>query len=436
MAQVDFRDLANELADRQGLSGVTILVTIALLMVTFFVWAANTELDGVVRGEGKIISSAQNQIVQATESGVILTRHVSENSEVRAGDILFELDPVEASSELNRINQRMLSLRIKELRLRAEISSDELVIPSSLSASAPVVASAELSLFIARRNDLDGNLRILNEQLNQRRQGLAAAEREEQTARRTATLIREEILVVEPLVSENLAPATRLLTLRRELESAEGQIAASQITQRQVTSSIEEIQMQLSNTTEAFRLRAMSELNTLVSEQAELSEAIPRLEERLSRTIIRAPMDGIVNRLNYRTPGGYVAAGNAVLEIVPTGEDLVVQARIPAKDISRINLDDAVKIRLAAYDAQRYGFIDGIVIRISPDAVQGDDPTAGSHYMIEVAMTNAIVQEGQDEPVMLIPGMTASVEVLHGKRSVLEYLWRPLARIQDTALRD
>lgn len=436
MTQIDFKDLASELADKQGLSGATILVTIALLLITFFVWAANTELDGVVRGEGRLISSAQNQIVQATESGVILARHVSENSEVRAGDILFELDPVEANSELNRINQRMHALSIKELRLRAEIASEDLVIPAHLSDLAPAVASAELSLFAARRNDLNGSLRILNERLNQRHQALAAAQREQQTASRTANLIQEEIQVVEPLVQDNLAPATRLLSLRRELERAEGQMAASAISQRQAASSIEEIQMEIVNTTDAFQLRAMSELNTLVSEQAELSEAIPRLEERLSRTIIRAPMDGIVNRLNYRTPGGYVAAGNAMLEIVPTGEDLVVQAKIPAKDISRINVNDAVKIRLAAYDAQRYGFIDGLVSRISPDAIQGDDPTSGSHYMIDVRMTTSIVPDGMDEPVTLIPGMTATVEVLHGKRTVLEYLWQPLVRLQDTALRD
>lgn len=436
MSEVNFDKLSQEMSGRAGLGSFAVLITIFAILLTFFIWGANTELDGVVRGEGRLVSAAENQLVQAAEGGVILRRFVSENSIVSAGDVLFELDPVDATSELNRARQRMNTLRIRELRLRAEISGRELDIPTELEAVAGEVAITERNLFMARKMELTGNLSILQEQLNQRRQALRSAEREEITATRTAAFLTEEIAIVAPLVTENIAPATRLLALQRELETAEGGVSAAQFGQEQARSGIQELETQLANTMASFNLRATSELNGVVGEIAELEQSMPRLEERVSRTSIRAPMDGIVNQLNYRTLGGYVAAGNVMVEIVPTGEDLIVEAKVPAKDISRINPDDTVKIRLAAYDAQRYGFLDGRVTRISPDAQQSENPAIGSHYVIDVAIEGEIINEQTGEPVALIPGMTASVEVLHGKRTVLEYLWRPLLRIQDTALRD
>lgn len=436
MSEVNFDKLSKELAGRSGISSFAILITILAILVTFVIWGANTELDGVVRGEGRLVSAAENQLVQAAEGGVIIRRFVTENSVVSEGDVLFELDPVDATSELNRVRQRMNTLRIRELRLRAEISGIELVIPADLEAVSGEVAITERNLFTARKLELNGSLSILREQLNQRQQSLRSAEREEVTAARTAAFLTEEIAIVEPLVRENIAPATRLLELQRELETAEGRVSAAQFAQEQARSGIQELETQLVNTHASFNLRATSELNGVVGEIAELEQSMPRLQERVSRTMIRAPMDGIVNQINYRTVGGYVPAGNVMVEIVPTGEDLIVEAKIPAKDISRINPDDTVKIRLAAYDAQRYGFLDGRVLRISPDAQQSDNPAIGSHYLIDVAIESEIINEQTDEAVTLLPGMTATVEVLHGKRTVLEYLWRPLLRIQDTALRD
>ena len=127
----------------------------------------------------------------------------------------------------------------------------------------------------------------------------------------------------------------------------------------QARSSIVELETETENTRANYRLRAMDELNTVVAEQSELIESMPRLEERVSRTVIRAPMKGIVSRLNFRTPGGFVSTGDIVLELVPTGEALIIEAKIMPQDISRIRLDDNVRIRLSAYDSAKYGSVDG-----------------------------------------------------------------------------
>lgn len=435
MAELDFKALSREMAGRDGLAGSSILVTVIALVVLAIVWANWAELDSVTRGEGRIVSSVQNQMVQASEGGVILRRYVSENTVVAEGEVLFEIDPVDASSELNRLAQRLAGLDIRELRLRAEIDGLGFDLPSVLSARSPLVALTEQSLFAARRAELSGQLAVLEQRLQQRQQDLLAAGTTMGTAERTAGFLEEEIAVVAPLVRDNIAPATRLLELQRQLEHARGERDRAMVGINQARSGMQELQTEIANTQANYRLRAMDELNNVVAEQSELRESLPRLEERVSRTVIRAPMDGIVSRLNFRTPGGFVNTGDVILELVPTGEALIIEARIMPQDISRIQLEDFVRIRLSAYDSAKYGSVDGRVIRISPDAVEDTRGSGLSHYLVDVSIEGELTLES-GEVVTFIPGMTATVDVLSGKRTVMEYFWQPIARVQELALRD
>lgn len=435
MADVDFKSLSRQMAGREGLSGSTILVTVFALLGIALIWANWAELDSVTRGEGRIVSSVQNQMVQAAEGGVILRRFVSENTVVAEGDILFEIDPVDASSELNRLAQRLAGLDIKETRLRAEIEGGDFVIPADLNARSPMVAMTEQSLFAARRAELAGQLAVLEQRLQQRQQDLRSAETTVGTAERTAGFLEEEIAVVEPLVRDNIAPATRLLELQRQLEQARGERDRALVSIDQARSGMQELETEIANARANYSLRAMDELNTVVAEQSELRESLPRLEERVSRTVIRAPMEGIISRLNFRTPGGFVNTGDVMLELVPTGEALIIEAQIMPQDISRIRLEDDVRIRLSAYDSAKYGSVDGRVIRISPDAVVDERNGGMSHYLVDVAIEGELVLD-TGEVVTFIPGMTATVDVLSGKRTVMEYIWQPIARVQELALRD
>jgi len=435
MSDIDFRQLSREMAGRDGIAGSAILLAIGAMIALLLWWANWAELDRVTRGDGRIVSSVQNQLVQAAEGGVILRRFVSENSQVAAGDILFEIDPVDASSELNRVAQRLAALDIKELRLRAEIEGTEFVVPAELNARAPVVALTEESLFAARRAELAGQLAVLDQRLRQREQDQRVAETGMATAGRTAGFLTEEIAVVEPLVRENIAPATRLLELQRQLEQVRGEQERAAVGIEQARSAMAELSGEIENARANYRLRAMDELNTVVAEQGELREVLPSLEQRVSRTVIRAPMAGIVNQLNFRTPGGFVNVGDVMLELVPTGEVLMVEARILPQDISRIRVDDVVRIRLSAYDSAKYGSVAGRVARISPDALPDSETGGASHYLVDVAIEGQLILDNGEE-VTLLPGMTATVDVLSGKQTVLEYFWRPLARVQELALRD
>lgn len=436
MSDIDFKTLSREMAGREGLAGSTIMFTIIALLALTLAWANWAELDSVTRGEGRIVSSMQNQIVQASEGGVILRRYVSENTVVAEGEVLFEIDPVDASSELNRLAQRLSALDIKDLRLRAEINGEGFSVPADLNARSPMVVLTEQSLFAARRSELSGQLAVLEQRLQQRQQDLRAAESMVGTAERTAGFLEEEIAVVAPLVRDNIAPATRLLELQRQLEQTRGERDRARVSIEQARSGMQELEMEVDNAQANYRLRALDELNTVVAEQSELRESLPRLEQRVSRTVIRAPVEGIVSRLNFRTPGGFVNTGDVMLELVPTGEALIVEARIMPQDISRITVDDDVHIRLSAYDSAKYGSVDGRVIRISPDAVVDERNQGASHYLVDVAIEGELILEETGAAVTFIPGMTATVDVLSGKRTVLEYIWQPMAKIQELALRD
>ena len=435
MADVDFKRLSRDMAGQEGIGGSLIMITVAALVGLTLLWASWAEVDNVTRGEGRIVSSVQNQIVQAAEGGVILRRFVSENSRVAEGEVLFEIDPVDASSELNRVSQRLTGFDIKELRLRAEIEGTEFTVPTELNERSPMVTLSEQSLFAARRAELAGQLAVLEQRLQQRVQDLRSAESTVGTAKRTAGFLDDEIAVVEPLVRDNIAPATRLLELQRQLEQVRGEGDRAAVAIEQARSGIVELKTEVQNARANYRLRALEELNTVVAEQSELAESMPRLEERVSRTVIRAPMDGIISRINFRTPGGFVNTGDVTLELVPTGEALIIEAKIMPQDISRIRVDDAVRIRLSAYDSAKYGAVDGRVIRISADAVVDEQNAGMDHYLVDVAIEGEMILE-TGEAVTFIPGMTATVDVLSGKRTVLEYFWGPIAKVKELALRD
>ncbi|MCH1425176.1 MAG: HlyD family type I secretion periplasmic adaptor subunit [Burkholderiales bacterium] len=435
MAEASFKSLSREMAGRSGIGSSLVLFIVLALVATLVAWSNYAELDNVTRGDGRVISSMQNQPVQAGEGGILLKRYVSENSTVLKDDLMFEIDPIDAASELNQMSKRLVGLNIRELRLRAEIAREsKFSVPQGLASQVPTVALSEESLFAARRLELQGQINVLDQRLARSEQDVIGGKVSEDSAGRTMQLLQEEISVLEPLVRENIAPATSLLSLQRELEKARGIREGARVGVTQANLTIAEVMREIENAKDAYVLSSMDELAKLVAQQSELIEALPRLEDRVSRTLIRAPLDGVVNTLNFRTLGGYIRTGDVVLELVPTGEALIVEAKIQPQDISRIKVSDEVRIRLSAYDSSKYGHVLGRVDRISADAVIDDRSGSATHYLIDVLIEGNMIVNG--EVVDLMPGMTASVDVLSGKRTVFEYFWQPIAKVNELALRD
>ncbi|MDC1480923.1 HlyD family type I secretion periplasmic adaptor subunit [Ascidiaceihabitans sp.] len=436
MPKSKFEKLSREMEEREGFGNSLIIFVIAALIATGVSWASIAELDNVTRGDGKIVSTTQNQMVQSSEPGVILSRSVDENSLVAAGDILYEINPIELQSELDKLQQRAATLFVRELRLSAESNGIKFNPGPDMIAQSKDTASTEKALHLAKRKELAGVLSILELQKTQREQDLMGSQQALETSRNMLDLINSEITIIDPLVRQNIMPETRLLELRREEQRMSGEIQAAITRVSKAKTGITEVENEISNSLSSYKRIALEELNKIVAELSEVNTLIPALQERVTRTLIKAPIDGIVNRINFQTVGAYVRAGDVILEIVPTGEALKLEVKINPKDISSIRMDDFVRIRLSAYDSSKYGAIDGYVRSISPDAITDtSNGSSQSYYILDVSIDSSITLD-TGEAVVLLPGMTATVDVVSGKRTVLNYLWQPVSKVKELALRD
>ena len=434
MSDIEFKQLAKQMAGKQQNGSSILLLSIVTLLAIIMLWASVTELDNVVRGSGKTVSEAQNQLVQSSEPGVIRSRYANEGDFVRKGDLLFDIDPVDAKTQLDQIQKRYASLQIKAIRLRAEVDDASPSFPEALIEAAPTAISTELALFQARRADLNSKSAILEQRRLQKLNEIQELKIQFETSQNGLKLLRREIETLEPLVKAGLAPETRLLALQREVEAAVGQSNSAESGQKRILAGLDEIDEQLKAEQQAYVTSALTDLSTIEAEIAELSARIPALENRVERTSVRSPVDGVINRLNYVTADAYVSTGDVLLEIVPTGSDLIVETRINPKDIAEIIVGQDVKISLTAYDPSRYGRIDGNIMSISADALS--DPQTGEQFYLADVSISGMLYEDDGSEVTLLPGMVASIDVLSGKRTILDYFWQPIAKTKDKALRD
>ena len=435
MAKNEFKRLEKQVAGQQSSGPSFILFVVALMVALLSYWSTIAELDIVTRGEGKLIAAADNQVVQASEGGVIINRFVEENESVSEKQILFEIDPVDVSAEYEKTKQRLSTLKIKKNRLDLEVSGGQFEDQAGLKNADASVIAAEKNLFLSRRKELANTISIYENKNLQVQKQLLSKDASLKMELDLQEFIDREIEVLRPLVEQNIAPETRLLELLREKKRNLGSQENNRIAIAEAEIALDEIAQQIVSAKENYKLQALDELSKVTAEIVELAILLPRLSQRVSRTTILAPMDGIISKIKYKTIGGYVRQGDMLLEMVPGNEGIILEGRIKPEDISRIKLDDAVKVRLSAYDSAKYGSISGGVSAISPDTVTSEDGTGTTYYSIEVKITSDMVLDN-GTVVQLKPGMTATIDVLSGKRTVFEYIWAPMTRVQELALRD
>ncbi len=434
MSEKEFKKLARELAGKQRHSSSILLLSVISLLSVALVWSAVTEIDSVVRGSGKTVSEAQNQLVQSSEPGVIRKRYVNDGDFVKAGDLLFDIDPVDAKTQLDQAQKRSATLTVRSIRLKAEVDSILPVFPEEILEAAPSSVSTELALYRARLDDLNTKSAILEQRRIQKLNEIQELKIQYTTASNELALIRREITTLEPLVKSGLAPETRLIGLRRDEEASMGKANSAESAQKRLVSGLDEIDEQLKGEQQSYKTSALTDLSKIEGEISELKARIPALESRVERTSVKSPVDGVINRINYITADAYISTGEVLLEIVPTGSELIVETQIDPKDIADLIIGQDVKVSLTAYDPSRYGRIDGNVTSISADAISNSQ-TGEQYYLVDVSMHGKLYEDNGNE-VVILPGMVASIDVLSGKRTVLDYFWQPISKTKNTAFRE
>ena len=434
MSDAECKKLARELAGKQKSSSSILLLTVVSFLLVAFMWAYITEIESVVRGDGKAVSEAQNQFVQSSEPGVIRKRYVSEGDFVSKGQLLFDIDPIDAKTQLDQAQKRYSTLSVKSIRLKAEVNGKMPNFPKELVETAPNAVSTELALYTARLDDLNTRSAILEQRRIQKLNEIQELKIQFETTSNGLNLIRQEISTLEPLVKNGLAPETRLIALKRDEEASIGTASQAKSGQKRLTSGLDEIDEQLKAEQQAYKTSALTDLSSIEGELAELNARIPALEDRVERTSVKSPVDGVINRINYITADAYISTGEVLLEIVPTGTDLIIESKINPKDIAEIVIGQDVKISLTAYDPSKFGRIDGKVLNISADAIT-DPKTAEQYYLVDLSIVGALYENNGDE-VAILPGMVATVEVLSGKRTILDYIWQPISKTKSKAFRE
>ena len=414
------------------------LWTIVGFIVAALLWSSVAMIDELTRGEGRVITASQTQLVQNLEGGIIGKILVKEGDLVQKDQILFHLDDVRFASALREGTQGALGLRAKVARLEGEVQKTRPAMPLEVSKSAPALAQNEFAVYEARQRDLASRNAVLQEQLVQRRQEVIELQSRRDRAQDQLDLLRKEINITAPLVKQGAVSEVEMLRLERDSSRLRAELDAATLAIPRAQSAIEESRRKMEDNDNQFRAQAAAELSNARNELAKVAESMPALEDRVARTAVRSPLKGIVKTIANKTLGGVVQPGTPLAEVVPVEESLLVEARIRPQDIAFVSVGQKAIVKLAAYDYSVYGGLEGKVEYVSADSIQPQPQSAGASgaepYYVAHIRTDKSAIEYSGHALPVIPGMTASADVLTGTRSVLFYLLKPINKARGKAL--
>ncbi len=431
----DLSRLARQMRGQTPIRSSLLLFVVLGCMVSALAWAGLTEIDDATRAEARVVPSDDIQMIEAAEAGVLQALHVAEGDLVEAGTLLMELDGILLDSQLDQERQRAYGLQARITRLTAEIADKPLVFDNALRTHAPDVVASETALWRGRAAALQTQIDILERQRLQRIQELREEEAEHGIATQTLAVLSEEREMMAPLVARGVEPATTLLALRRSEADWRGRHGRTLAALDRQAGALAEIDDRIEAERSRARVEALDDLARATAELAALRPALPALQSRAGRAHITAPVRGIVNRLHRTTPGSTARPGEPLAEIVPIGDTLTVEAWLRPADIAFLHPGQPVRVQITAYDAARYGRLQGEILRIGADAVRRSDTDPEDMFVVDIR-TRGTLSDADGTPVAIIPGMMAQVDILTGRKTILDYLIRPVLRLRDRALRD
>ncbi len=407
-------------------------------IIGFFVflmlWANFAVIDEVTKGDGKAIPSSKIQKIQNLEGGIVSELFVKEGQIVEAGAPLIRLDDTRFASNVGETEADRLSMLLRVERLSAEVDDRPLNFPEDVLKAVPGQAKSEESLYISRRQQLHDEIGGLQEQLIQRQQELREFSSKQAQYRQQLGLQRQEINMSEPLVAQGAVSPVEVLRLKRAEVETRGQLDAITLAIPRAESAIKEVQRKIDETRGKFRSEALTQLNEARTDLNKAQATGKALEDRVSRTLVTSPVRGIVNKLLVNTIGGVIQPGSDMVEIVPLDDTLLVEAKIRPQDIAFLHPGQEAIVKFTAYDYTIYGGLKAQLEQIGADTITDEDKKT-TYYVIKVRTERSHL--GTDEkPLLIIPGMVASVDIITGKKSVLSYLLKPIIRARAEALHE
>ena len=373
-----------------------IIIAICVSLLGFLGWAQWAELDQVTRAPGRVVPFARVQIVQSEEGGAISRIHVREGDYVTQGQLLVELDTVQLTAGVEEARGRVAALESRMARIDAELFDKALTFPASLS-DFPEFTSNQRQLYVRRRAALQAEIASLREMAN---------------------LQQQELNLNLPLVETGDVARAEIIRMQRAVVDTEGRI---------------------SNIRAQYIRDLQTEFAATEEELVAAQQLLTQREDSLRGASLVAPTDGIVKNVRLTTVGGVLRPGDEVLQIVPTGERLIVEAQVPPRDIAFVSNGQMARVNFDAYDSAVYGSGDGEVVYISPDTLseEREDGTINTYYRVNLEVDTATMRpRNEGQRIDLQPGMTATAEILTGSQTVWEYLTKPILKTTRDSLQE
>lgn len=422
---------------------------LAAFVLSFIVWAYFAKLDRVARGMGKVVPSSQIQIIQSLDGGILQELYVKEGVLVTKNQPLARIDDTRFRADLAQQRQEVDSLRADIIRLRSELSSilvadvpswqlqikitkTPLIFPEDLQQNLPYLVVRQQDEYRARLDSLTNLVAIQGQQIQQRVEETKELKSKIKTLEISYKLAMRELTLTRPLAKKHIVPEVELLKLERSVNSIKGELNSIRLLVPKLQAAMAEAVLKRREAVLSYRADARAQLNELQSKFSRITEAQVGVQDKVEKALIVSPVVGTIKTLHIRTLGGVVQPGQALLEIVPTEDKLLIEAKIKPKDIAFVHLGLTAVVKITAYDFTRYGGLKGVVEHISADTTQ--DEEGNSFYIIRVRTDISDIQGNHDMPI--IPGMMTSVDVIIGKRTVLEYILNPVLRAKAMALRE
>ena len=413
--------------DQEPLRARYLLRIIVLILIAFVVWAALATVDEVTRGSGKVIPTRQVQIVQAVDGGVVAEILVREGQKVEAGQSLFRIDETRFVSSLRENRVQYLALLTKAARLRALAENTPFQLPAEIIKEDPGLVQEERNMYDARRNELEAQLSIARQQLTQRNQELIEVKSRREEASQGYELTARELTMTKPLAASGAVSDVELLRLERDVGRYRGERDQASAQTVRLQSAIAEAARKVQEQEISFRNGMRNELGETVAKLNSLSEGSTALSDRVRHANIKSPVKGTINRLLITTVGGVLQPGKEIVEIVPSDDALLLEARISPKDIAFLRPGLPAMVRFTAYDFAIYGGLDAVIDHIAADTITDEDGNA--FYLVRVRT----LQSSLGKSLPIIPGMVAEVDIMTGKKSILAYLMKPVTRAKAHA---
>lgn len=413
------------------LSSHAILWLTAIFVVVAIIWANLATLDEVAHAEGRVIPSSQIQVVQNLEGGILSRVHVKPGESVRAGQTLLDLDDTRFASSFREGKLTTNALQARIARLEAEISGEPFTSIPDFSEEHADILQDEIRLYRSRQEELDAALDILAQQLTQYRQALAELNATEQKLSLNAELAEQELAMTKPAVEKGAVSEVELIRLQVAVNDMLGQLEGTRLAIPGAEAAVAEAERKIAERRQQFISAAQTELNEAKTELGRLNISNVALEDRVNRTAVKSPVDGTVNQVLVNTVGAVIQPGMDLVEIVPANDTLLIEARIRPSDIAFIHPGQKATVKLTAYDFAIYGGLESVLELISADSITDE---RGEHFFQIQVRTKKNHLGTEENPLPIIPGMIATVDIMTGQKTVMDYILKPLKRAQEAAL--